>query len=667
MKTRVKTLRILALAALALLHMPSMAISLDNDFNSVLGLANLDTNAARFDPVMVANFQNRGEVTQLYNATWTNPWLTAFQGENIRRGVDATLSAPADTVSMLAKTLGYSTRRNLLESPIKRVLKETTQKGYLKVLLTKLKTDGILIGDVPDLATVPDGAQQAAAIILRTMADAVVLRNLAVGSSFGSAVTFKNLVATGIESDDPAEAARNERILNALDMRPLFAAGSDLCEAAVEAQNLMTTVSPGAKYRVVFMTTWGPVILSGGSNDRYEGELALAVDTSGNDIYVDLPRNASPTNWASVVVDAAGDDRYVSDPELITTDISKFGKRRIRTNLGPSGAAFGFAIIADSSGSDLYASHETGIGFALCGGAAIFDRKGSDRYFGYKNAIGGAVGGFGLVEDAEGDDVYYGFTRTQGFGGPRGVGCVIDRNGRDQYIAEDKVLDFPSAQSALHNISFAQGAGVGRRADYLDGFSQSGGVGLLIDLAGNDRYSCGVFGQGTGYWAGFGGLIDQAGDDTYSGQWYVQGAAAHFAVGMLRDLSGEDTYTGPMNMAMGAGHDFSVGLLEDRSGNDRYNAGPLALGAANANGIGIFTDGAGDDFYQATAICLGQSSEAPKGTLRERALSLALFWDGGGDDSYPVQAPYAQNSKRQTNWAAQQQPSESQVGIFVDR
>ncbi|MBL8049023.1 MAG: hypothetical protein JNJ45_10125 [Chthonomonas sp.] len=645
-----------------------MGNSLDNDFNTVLGLAGLETTTARFDPLMVGHFNDRSGVAQLVNAAWTNPWQAGFMLDSARRSVDATAGSPADTVSMMARTLGIATRRNLLESPIKRVMKETSQKGYLKTLLTKFKADGQLVGEVPDLSTVPEGAQQAASIVLRTMADAVVLRNLAVGSLAGTPQTFRSMIATGLESDDPAEAARNERTLRALDLRPLFAAGSDLAEATVEAQNLLGTVSPTQKYRVIFMTAWGTVILSGGSNDRYEGDLALAIDTGGNDVYVDLPRNSSPTNWASVVVDAVGDDRYVSDPELISTEMGKFGKRRIRSGLGPAGAAFGFAFISDGAGDDLYASHETGLGFAIAGGAAIFDRRGSDRYYGYKNAIGGAIGGFGLVEDAAGDDVYYGFTRIQGFGGTRGVGCVIDRAGRDQYVAEDKIIDFPSAQSALHNVSFAQGTGVGRRADYLDGMSQPGGVGLLFDLGGNDRYSCGVFGQGAGYWSGLGGLLDVEGDDSYSGQWYVQGSAAHFAVGVLRDMQGADVYTGPMNMAMGAGHDFSVGVLHDDGlQNDRYNAGSLSLGAANANGIGVFTDEGGDDFYSATGICLGQSSEAPKGTLRERALSFGVFWDAGGEDSYPVAAPYAGNGKRSTNWAYRQAAPESQVGVFLDR
>ena len=53
----------------------------------------------------------------------------------------------------------------------------------------------------------------------------------------------------------------------------------------------------------------------------------------------------------------------------------------------------------------------------------------------------------------------------------------------------------------------------------------SGGIGVLRDREGSDRYTAGVFAQGTGYWGGMGLLLDGAGDDRYDARWYVQGAA----------------------------------------------------------------------------------------------------------------------------------------------
>ncbi|MCE9558103.1 MAG: hypothetical protein K8R88_04060, partial [Armatimonadetes bacterium] len=451
--------------------------------------------------------------------------------------------------------------------------------------------------------------------------------------------------------------------------KPLLAAGSDLTEAVNEASIAVATVSPAQRYKLTFKTAWGMVVLAGGSTETYANEIptCLIIDTGGNDAYINQPANKGAANWLSVVIDTDGKDRYVSDPALLNTELSKWGGRKKRQELGPAGAAFGFSFLTDTQGDDVYTSHLAGLGSAFFGVAVLQDWAGADRYYGYKNCEGAATFGVGLLEDRKGDDVYHAFTQAQGFGGIQGGGGVIDRDGNDRYTAEDTIIDFPSAQSAQHNTSFAQGSALGRRADYLEGHSLAGGFGLLYDEAGDDRYSASVFGQGAGYWAGVGALMDNSGDDQYSGQWYVQGAAAHFAVGYLEDIAGKDLYRAPMNMAMGAGHDFSLGMLIEGGGSDSYNAPNLSLGAGNANGIGVFVDKGGDDFYTSTGITLGMSADSQLGTLREIALSLGVFIDFGGDDSFPVTVPHAKNSTRTANWVRRQAPAESLVGVFLDK
>ena len=61
-------------------------------------------------------------------------------------------------------------------------------------------------------------------------------------------------------------------------------------------------------------------------------------------------------------------------------------------------------------------------------------------------------------------------------------------------------------------------------------------MGILIDGKGDDRYRCGVFGQGVSYWYGLGMLIDLEGHDTYEGVWYCQGARPHYGVGRFATL-----------------------------------------------------------------------------------------------------------------------------------
>ena len=177
----------------------------------------------------------------------------------------------------------------------------------------------------------------------------------------------------------------------------------------------------------------------------------------------------------------------------------------------------------------------------------------------------------------------------------------------------------------------AQGCGFGLRLKpYL-----AGGVGVLVDATGDDRYKCGVFGQGVSYWFALGMLVDLAGNDTYEGVYYCQGTSAHSGVGALCDLDGDDRYEATMNSSQGQGHDYSIGLLRDVRGNDRYTCGGgNALGSGHWSGIGIFWDSAGDDHYQARPGCMGNALRPMKGVN-----CMGLFLDEGGVNVFPPKHP----------------------------
>jgi hypothetical protein len=217
---------------------------------------------------------------------------------------------------------------------------------------------------------------------------------------------------------------------------------------------------------------------------------------------------------------------------------------------------------------------------------------------------------------------------------------LVDKAGDDRYVAEDSILAFPGQQTKEHNSSLAQGVGFGKRADYIDGHSWAGGFGFLVDGAGDDRYSAGLFAQGCAYWYAVGLLSDASGNDVYDAVWYVQGSGAHFGLGILMDSDGDDVYSASMNMAQGAGHDFTLGYLIEEAGNDTYNAPHLSLGGGNANGIGILWDKRGDDFYNSTAtLTLGRSNTLGRGSLRDYVNTIGLFLDTGGNDRYPLAHP----------------------------
>lgn len=657
-----------ALALTAVLA-TSVPPSLDNDFDTALGAVGLTRDSARFDTGVMRFFSESEFRTPIFQSMHENPWRIPFYSDMWLRQYSASVGDPGEVVATAGRMLGLGTRRNLLGNPIQSAVDAGIKQGSLRSVLETYRKRGLMTGAVPDLSNVPGNVQEAASVVLQVALQTIPYRRAALANAPKYADLFRRAQADRVESADPEENQSDLAFYRQLDLRYMFAAGGDVVAAAKHAQLVAQGTEASSKYRVSIQTDWGKVVLSGGTDDTYADEpTLLVIDTGGRDTYVNGASNRSPNNWLSIVVDTNADDRYVSATDLVNTKIADYAGRKGKGAFGPSSALFGITALIDSSGNDLYRSHRPGIGSAFGGVAYLEDSVGDDIYDAYTDAIGHAAFGIGILDDWKGADRYTGFTNVEGSAGVSGLGLLVDRLGDDQYVANNEVLDFPSPQTKLANVSMAQGAATGRRADYIDGHSLSGGVGILMDEDGNDRYTCGVFGQGVGYWEGIGILHDEGGADKYTGQWYVQGASAHFGIGYLHDAGGSDEFTAGMNMAQGAGHDFGIGFLLKEGGADKYKAPNLSLGAGNANGIGVFVDTSGDDVYDASGTTLGRAAEAPKGSLRERALALGVFMDLSGQDVYPSSVPWAQNARRTANWTDRRPAAtESQTGVFWDR
>src|SRR5262249_36019320 len=145
-------------------------------------------------------------------------------------------------------------------------------------------------------------------------------------------------------------------------------------------------------------------------------------------------------------------------------------------------------------------------------------------------------------------------------------------------------------------------------------FNLAGGLGLVIDVAGNDRYDSSNFSQACGYFFGAGLKLDLAGDDTHGAARYGHAAGAHYGMGLFIDYAGNDTYTstGPPYNG-GCAWDHSVFLCVDAGGDDRYQfertAGP---GRADIGSWGVFADLGGKDTYVAPGG-LGRASQKSLG------------------------------------------------------
>ncbi len=229
-----------------------------------------------------------------------------------------------------------------------------------------------------------------------------------------------------------------------------------------------------------------------------------------------------------------------------------------------------------------------------------------------------------LVIDLGGNETYLGTVAGARF--PENpISILIDLEGNDEYRQE--------------GAGPAQGAG-------------AGGVGLLVDDAGQDVYRSLEGAQGWGF-LGYGILWDLGGHDQYIAQSAAQGSAL-FGGGLLLDLDGSDRYES-LGESQGFGGPGGAGALVDLAGNDRYFAEPSADRAGRADyhsedrvaantcqgagvgrrgdlsdghqwagGLGVLADANGNDVYSAGNFSQGIGYW----------LGTGMLLDGGGDDLY---------------------------------
>jgi hypothetical protein len=509
------------------------------------------------------------------------------------------------------------------------------------------------------LAGLPEDLSRALGPIVTAMAEALRARDAGFLGPFSTEererffVIAPRQILPGFDAFDPRDGRDLGAILGDIVLPvPAALALARTIEAVSWAGFRGRMIAP-----VTIDTAAGAVVLRGSGADRYEGSalarVALSLDLGGDDEYLaPVAANQSLANGVSVAIDLEGQDRYgyvevahsldalgfLASDEA-GRDLRSRGSRSDRFRQGA--ARLGVALLYDlGGGADRYRSLRGSQGFAALGVGGLYDDGGNDEYSVEAGGQGSAVLGVAALVDGGGDDQYTAWTFAQGFGYVRGVGVLYDNAGADRYVARETPVAYPSPQNPMVNTSFSQGGGFGRRADGVDNINMSGGIGVLRDRAGDDRYAAAIFAQGTGYWGGMGLLLDGAGDDYYDARWYAQAGAAHFAYAALVDGGGRDVHNmtaSRQNMTAGAGHDFSVSFfLADGSDVDTYNVPNLALGAGNANGAGFFAEQGGDDIYRAaSALSLGNAAYenlTDMGRLMRR--TWGVFLDGAGMDTY---------------------------------
>lgn len=273
----------------------------------------------------------------------------------------------------------------------------------------------------------------------------------------------------------------------------------------------------------------------------------------------------------------------------------------------------------------------------------LLDLSGNDIYRAIHMAQGVAFFGAGILADKQGDDRYEAHQNAQAVGFVRGIGLLTDGAGNDSYYC--KGSQQTGYRTRGHYEGWGQGMGFGIRP------YASGGVGILFDQSGRDRFEAGTFSQGGGYYYAF-GILANAGmeDDHYIGTRYAQGFGVHQALGAFLEFGGNDVYQTRMAVAQGLAWDEAIGLFIDEQGDDHYHGGSgFSLGAVSHNALCMFLDQQGNDRYEGVRPATAGSNSYHGGT------SLTIFIDDGqGQDQYIKR----KNSSVET---------EKQNSIFIDR
>ena len=395
-------------------------------------------------------------------------------------------------------------------------------------------------------------------------------------------------------------------------------------------------------------TTAGWIVIGGRDSNTYREagqQVALLLDLGGNDTYVGFTAPMNETQGISVVIDLEGDDTYEA------------------ASLGLATGRLGVGMLLDLSGNDQYrlAAGSGGAGFAGIG--LLVDQEGHDRYAGSRFTQGAAIGGVGLLLDRSGNDEYRSFGYAIGFGGPLGFGAVVDLTGNDVYQCGHlyasgynrvEAPDAKPGEARYQYDCFGIGAGVGQRLlpkqkpTVVE--DVAGGIGMVLDERGNDRYTSSNFSQGVGYFFGAGLMIDERGHDVHEAARYGQAAAAHFGVGLFVDRAGDDRYgsTGPYYDGAAA-WDRSVTLaIDDGTDDDSYDfQRSTGLGIADHQAWSLFIDAGGRDRYR-----------VPEGMGVARSGSVSGFFDLGGEDRYETAMPVRQGAVLRRDGPG---------GLFVDR
>jgi len=465
-----------------------------------------------------------------------------------------------------------------------------------------------------------------------------------------------------------------EDLMNSVDWHSFYYASLKLAQASLilakKIDSLPLKEREFKNINVDISTPLGRIIILGTEDNSINVTNSLLVlDLGGNDEY---HGGAGATSYPgmpfSILIDIQGNDYYMAEGD----------------NISQGAAICGTGILIDLEGDDKYEGADIAQGASIAGTGILYDIEGNDSYRTHELAQGASFFGIGMLADINGDDNFYILGNGQGDGELGGVGALLNVYGNDHYTAEpwSDVYNRGDYHSKYKvNASNAQGFGGGRRGDGSDGHSYAGGLGMLIDIHGDDEYLSGNWSLGTGYWFGMGIFYDKDGNDTYSSCYFTQASGAHFAIGAFFDEAGNDKHKlfETKGAALGFGWDYTIAFFHDGKGDDYYEASIISLGCAEIRSNAFFFDLEGDDSYRVDKKSLYFGASDKRKYYRNMpelnpfiyySNNIGIFVDGDGVDEYIF--PEIENTGKWRNnniWYTPEKSPEFEgraMGIGVD-
>ena len=407
-----------------------------------------------------------------------------------------------------------------------------------------------------------------------------------------------------------------------IDVDAMSLAAQVVVQAVDELRSALRDVPPFASPRLDVATPHGRVVVSTtATDDDYAAgslaDAAIVIDLGGNDRY--RGRYASthrPWMSVSVLIDMAGNDRYgegtadIEAPET-TADEAFDVANGFTQGLG----LFGVGVLADDRGDDVYRASVFAQGTGVFGVGVLLDGAGADTYRVAYQGQGVGNFGVGLLVDAAGDDSYGVHTVGQGVGKPEGMGLLLDLDGNDRYVGyymRNKALPGPGVNNYYGLTK--------KTANYSD---DERGYNLSVCQGVGWGYRAGWTGTDKDWGGGFGALIDLgAGHDVHYAEVMAMGQGLMYGFGFLYDGGGDDEYRAVWWGPAGGVH-MGMGLFLDEAGNDVV--APILHGGGHASDYGVAwtIDNGGDDRYGGV---MEYGEAASNGE--------SFFINVGGDDVY---------------------------------